>query len=58
MNKLYKNPSCYWRKKGKNEIRVAVVFYEETAGKEAFQIVGDNADAIAKFIVENQEQIK
>ena len=58
MKKLYKNPSFYWRDKGKNEILVAVVFYEETAGKEAFQIVGDNADSTAKFIIENQEQIK
>jgi hypothetical protein len=58
MNKLYKNPSCYWREKGKNVIRVAVVYYEETAGHEAFEIVGDNADAIAKFIIEHQEQIK
>ena len=58
MKELYKNPSCYWRKIGKKETRVAVVFYEETAGHEAFEIVGDNADAIAKFIIENQEQIK
>jgi hypothetical protein len=58
MKELYKNPSCYWRKIDGHDYRVAVVFYEEMAGHEAFEIVGDNADAIAKFIIENQENIK
>lgn len=58
MNKLYKNPSCYWREIDGQNYRAAIVFYEEKAGQEAFEIVGDNADAIAKFIIENQEKIK
>ena len=46
---LYKKPSCYYDRE-RDEF-VAIVFHENTAGKEAFKVIGSGARAIANFVI-------
>lgn len=63
MRKLYNkpavySPTAYFTKNKSGDKRVARIFFEDNAGELALDIVGVDAEKIARFIIERQEEIK